>query len=170
MTEEAAENVVTVEEQGWRLSTDPADEPGPEEEAAIAKMHSWLRDKVDTIRLPDLLIAVDNIVDWSRHFMTPNRWEMRSADDVCQVVATVMAYGCNIGPETMARLTNGVSHADIQRITDWHLHDDALRAALAEIVNAMVALDTTQVWGDGSSTSRPTVCASNDSASMLTYQ
>jgi TnpA family transposase len=144
---------VTVEEQGWRLSTDPADEPSPEQEAAIAKMHSWLRDKVDTIRLPDLLIAVDNIVDWSRHFMTPNRWEMRSADDVCQVVATVMAYGCNIGPETMARLTNGVSYDDIQRITDWHLHDDALRAALAEIVNAMVALDTTQVWGDGSSTS-----------------
>jgi hypothetical protein len=85
--------------------------------------------------------------------MTPNRWEMRSAEDVCQVVATVMAYGCNIGPETMARLTNGVSYDDIQRITDWHLHDDALRAALAEIVNAMVALDTTQVWGDGSSTS-----------------
>ena len=144
---------VTIEEQGWRLSTDPADELSPEEEVAIAKMHSWLHAKVDTIRLPDLLIAVDNLVDWSRHFMTPNRWEMRSADDVCQVVATVMAYGCNIGPETMARLTNGVSYADIQRITDWHLHDDALRAALAEIVNAMVALDTTQVWGDGSSTS-----------------
>jgi Tn3 transposase DDE domain len=85
--------------------------------------------------------------------MTPSRRELRSAEDVCQVVATVMAYGCNIGPETMARLTNGVSYADIQRITDWHLHDDALRAALAEIVNAMLALDTTQVWGDGSSAS-----------------
>ena len=83
--------------------------------------------------------------------MTSSRREMRSADDVCQVVATVMAYGCNLGPETMARLTNGVSYADSQRITDWHLHGDALRAALAEIVNAMVALDTTQVWGDGSS-------------------
>jgi TnpA family transposase len=144
---------VTVEDQGWRLSTDPAEELSPEEEAGVASMRSWLRDKVDTIRLPDLLIAVDNLVDWSRHFISPSRREMRSADDVCQVVATIMAYGCNIGPETMARLTNGVSYADIERITDWHLHGDSLRAALAEIVNAIVALDTTRVWGDGSSTS-----------------
>jgi TnpA family transposase len=144
---------VTIEDQGWRLSTDPAEELSPEEEAGVASMRSWLRDKVDTIRLPDLLIAVDNLVDWSRHFISPSRREARSADDVCQVVATIMAYGCNIGPETMARLTNGVSYADIERITDWHLHSDTLRAALAEIVNAIVAVDTTRVWGDGSSTS-----------------
>ena len=48
-----------------------------------------------------------------------------------------MAYGCNLGPETMARLTNGVSYEDIQRITDWYLHDEALRAALADLVNAI---------------------------------
>ena len=144
---------VEIEGRSWRLSTDPAEELSAEEEAGIASMQAWLRDKIDTIRLPDLLIEVDNLVDWSRHFMTPSRREMRSADDVCQVVATVMAYGCNIGPETMARLTNGVSYGDIERITDWHLHGDNLRAALAEIVNAMVALDTTRVWGDGSSSS-----------------
>ncbi|MEE9146329.1 MAG: Tn3 family transposase, partial [Candidatus Tectomicrobia bacterium] len=144
---------VTVDAQGWHLSTDPADVRSPEEEAGVVTMRAWLHEKVDTIRLPDLLIAVDNIVDWSRHFMPLSRREMRRADDVCQVVATIMAYGCNLGPATMARLTNGVSYADIQRITDWHLHDDALRAALAEIVNAMIALDTTRVWGDGTSSS-----------------
>jgi TnpA family transposase len=53
----------------------------------------------------------------------------------------------------MAQLTTGVSYADIQRITDWYLHDEALRAALADIVNAMLALDTTQGWGDGSTSS-----------------
>ena len=47
-------------------------------------------------------------------------------------------------------LTKGISDEDIQRITDWYLHDEALHAALADIVNAMLALDTTQVWGDGS--------------------
>ena len=53
----------------------------------------------------------------------------------------------------MAQLTERVSYEDIQRITDWYLHDEALRAALADIVNAMLALDTTQVWGDGSTSS-----------------
>ena len=64
-----------------------------------------------------------------------------------------MAYGCNLGPETMAQLTNGVSYEDIQRITDWHLHEESLRAALADIVNAILALDTTQVWGEGRTSS-----------------
>jgi TnpA family transposase len=65
------------------------------------------------------------------------------------VIATIMAYGCNLGPETMAQLTERVSYEDIQGITDWYLYDEAQRAALADIVNAMLALDTTQVWGDG---------------------
>src|SRR5215470_4135362 len=45
------------------------------------------------------------------------------------------------------------SPAEIQRITDWYLHEDALRAALADLVNAIAALDTTQVWGDGRASS-----------------
>jgi TnpA family transposase len=53
----------------------------------------------------------------------------------------------------MAQLTTGISYEDIQRITDWYLHDEALRAALADIVHAMLALGTTQVWGDGSTSS-----------------
>jgi TnpA family transposase len=96
---------------------------------------------------------VDNDLDWTRHFLPRGRRDTRTADEVCQVIATIMAYGCNLGPETMARLTERVSYEDIQRITDWYLHDEALRAALADIVNAMLALDTTQVWGDGSTSS-----------------
>jgi TnpA family transposase len=40
-----------------------------------------------------------------------------------------------------------VIYADIQQIADWYLHEETLRAALADIVNAIAALDTTQVWG-----------------------
>ena len=119
----------------------------------LAALRAWLRDKIPTIRLPELLIAVDNDLDWTRHFLPRGRRDTRTADEVCQVVATIMAYGCNLGPETMAQLTERVSYEDIQRITDWYLHDEALRAALADIVNAMLALDTTQVWGDGSTSS-----------------
>jgi len=144
---------VTIEEDGWHLSTDPGEALRPDEVAGVAALRAWLRDKVPTIRLPDLLLTVDNQLDWTRHFLPVGRRPTRTVDDVCQVVATIMAYGCNLGPETMARLTHGVSYEDIQRITDWHLHDDALRAALADIVNAIAACDTTQVWGDGSASS-----------------
>lgn len=51
---------VTVEEHGWRLSTDPAEALRPEEEAGVTALRAWLRDKAPTIRLPDLLLTVDN--------------------------------------------------------------------------------------------------------------
>jgi len=144
---------VTFDKAGWHLSTDPAEALTPADEAGLAALRAWLRDKIPTIRLPELPIAVDNDLDWTRHFLPRGRRDTRTADEVCQVVATIMAYGCNLGPETMAQLTERVSYEDIQRITDWYLHDEALRAALADIVNAMLALDTTQVWGDGSTSS-----------------
>jgi hypothetical protein len=122
---------VTVEQGGWRLSTDPAEALGPDEEAGVTRLRAWLRDKVLTIRLPDLLLTVDQGLDWTRHFLPLGQRATRTADDVCQVVATIMAYGCNLGPETMARLTTDVTYADIQQIADWYLHEEALRAALA---------------------------------------
>jgi TnpA family transposase len=123
------------------------------EEAGVTCLRAWLRDKIPTIRLPDLLLTVDQGLDWTRHFLPLGQRATRTADDVCQVVATIMAYGCNLGPETMARLTTDVTYADIQQIADWYLHEEALRAALADIVNAIAALDTTQVWGDGRASS-----------------
>jgi hypothetical protein len=144
---------VTVDDQGWHLSTDPAETLSPDDERGVATLRAWLREKMPTIRLPELLLAIDRTLDWTRHFLPVGRRATRTADEVCQVVATIMAYGCNLGPETMARLTNGVSYEDIQRITDWYLHEESLRAALADLVNAILALDTTQVWGEGRTSS-----------------
>jgi TnpA family transposase len=47
-----------------------------------------------------------------------------------------MAHGCNIGPYTMARLT-----------------EEALRQALAQLVNALSGLAVTQTWGEGKTSS-----------------
>jgi hypothetical protein len=144
---------VTVEPDGWRLSTDPAAALRPEEKAGVTRLRGWLRDKVPTRRLPDLLLTVDQGLDWTRHFLPLGQRATRTAADVCQVVATILASGCNLGPEPMARFTNEVTSADIQQIADWYRHAEALRAARAAIVNAMAALKTTHVWGDGRASS-----------------
>ena len=51
-----ANTYVTVEHDGWRLSTDPAEAFSPAEEAGVTGLRAWLRDKIPTIRLPDLLL------------------------------------------------------------------------------------------------------------------
>ena len=71
----------------------------------------------------------------------------RSVQDICEVVASVMAYGCNIGPETMARVTNDVSYKAIRRLADWQFSEDKLRGALADLVNGISRCDAAAVWG-----------------------
>jgi hypothetical protein len=67
-----------------------------------------------TIKLPELLIEVDNDLHFTQHFLTPVQQQEREAESVCLILATIMAYGCNIGPYTMARLTGGVDYEQIK--------------------------------------------------------
>ena len=67
--------------------------------------------------------------------------------DQCEVVASVMAYGYNIGPETMARVTNDISYKAIRRLADWQFSEDKLRGALADLVNGISRCDAAEVCG-----------------------
>jgi TnpA family transposase len=60
-----------------------------------------------------------------------------------------MAHGCNIGPYTMAQLTQNVTYRQFKQITDWQMTEEAQRQALAQVVNAISQLDVTQAWGAG---------------------
>ena len=144
---------VTFGEDGaWRFSKDPAETLSAEDEENLAALHDHLDARMRQIRLPDLLIEVDNTLGFTRH-LTPTVSGERSAEDVCQAVAAVIAYGCNLGPQTMASLTDGVGYDQIKRVADTHLHGDALRRALADVVNGISGLDTARVWGDGTTSS-----------------
>lgn len=148
------ENTYTsVDENGWHLSIDPSEKLGAGATQRLDDLQRWLGENLRVIKLPDLLIEVDNELQFTRQFMTPGQQGQREADYVCQILATIMAYGCNIGPYTMARLTDGVSYSEIRHITDWQLTEEAQRQALAQLVNAISNLAVTQAWGEGKTSS-----------------
>lgn len=143
----------SVDENGWHLSVDPADKLETSEERKRVDLQAWLAEHMRTIKLPDLLIEVDNDLHLTAHFLTPAQMEAREAESICLILATIMAYGCNIGPYTMARLTAGVDYEQIKQVTDWQLTEEAQRQALAQLVNAISRLDVTQAWGEGKTSS-----------------
>lgn len=142
-----------VDDQGWRLSTDTAERLDDEAVQRLAALKNWLGQRVRVVRLPELLIEVDNDLRYSRHFMTAAEQQELGPDHVCAVLATIMAHGCNIGPYTMSHLTPDVSYNRIKHLTDWMLTEEAQRAALASVVNAISRLDLTSVWGEGKTSS-----------------
>lgn len=141
----------SIDEDGWRLSTDATEKLDKAGKERLAMLESWLSEHLRDIKLPELLIEVDNELQFSQHFMLPD--QQRLPDEICPILATIMAHGCNIGPYTMAQLTQTVTYPQIKHITDWQMTEEAQRQALAQVVNAISQLDVTQAWGAGRTSS-----------------
>ena len=142
-----------IDEQGWQISSDPGEKLDSGTDGRLEPLKAWLGKHIRTIKLPDLLIEVDNDLQFSRHFMAAADKEQPSAEHVCEVLAAVMAQASEIGVYTMAQIIDGISYHRLKQITDWQLHDDNQRSALAKLVNAISRLDITQVWGEGKTSS-----------------
>jgi hypothetical protein len=67
------------------------------------------------VKLPDLLIEVDNQLGFTRNFLKPAQREEPSPEDICAVLAAVMAHGCNLGVYTMAQLTSNFAYEQLKR-------------------------------------------------------
>jgi hypothetical protein len=148
---------IRIDNNSWRLSIDPAETLDENAEAQLEQLKSLLSNKMRHIRLPDLLIEVDNDLHFTSHFMLPTEKRAmkrkKQTGDICATIAAIMAHGCNIGPQTMASLTHGISYEQIRHITDWQLTEEAQRSALGGVVQAITNLDVSQRWGQGRTSS-----------------
>jgi TnpA family transposase len=50
-------------------------------------------------------------------------------------------------------LDQGGTYRQIKQVTDWQLTDEALRQALAQLVNSISSLAVMQTWGEGKTSS-----------------
>ena len=139
----------TVDQDGWHLSTDTAETLDAAAQTRLGELKNWLTKQTRTIRLPDLLIEVDNDLRFTDHFVPPAQRGGRDAEGVCKLLAVVLAHGCNIGLHTMAQITQSVTYKQLKRVSDWQMTEEAQRSALAALVHAISRLDTTLHWGEG---------------------
>lgn len=142
-----------LDKEGWKISSDPKEKLDYGTDKTLNPLKEWIGKHIRTIKLPELLIEVDNDLQFSRCFMPAADQENPSKEHICEVIATNMAHASEIGPYTMSQLINGVSYHRMKRITDWHMHEETQRAALAKVVNAISGLDITKAWGEGKTSS-----------------
>lgn len=150
---ESYNSYAKVKDGEWELSVDSAEILSSEEEKLLNTLKTWLKKHMRQIKLPQLLIEVNNDLNFTKQFMLPHQQASRKVDDICAIIASIMAHGCFIGPHTMARLTQGISYDQISHITDWQLTSEAQHTALAIIVNAITNLDISKQWGEGRTSS-----------------
>jgi len=153
-THESDNSYARVENGKWVLSVDPASS-NEQDRVKIKDFRSWLQPKLRIMKLPDLLVEVNNDIQFADVFLfaKQNRSNDQWVEDICSVIVTIMAHGCNIGTYTMSQMTEGITYESMRRITDWQLTDEALRMALSWVVNALSRLNITKWWGFGKTSS-----------------
>lgn len=142
-----------LDENGWNVSKDETIHLINKEQENLDKIQQYLAKNMRVIKLPQLLIEVDNELHFSQFFMASSQQKTPRVTDIRAIMATVMAQGCNIGNYTMSHLIEGVSYHRMKNISDWFLTEDAQRSALAVLVNAISKLDITKYWGSGKTSS-----------------
>lgn len=142
-----------LDDQGWQITADPSEKLDSGTDSRLNSLKAWLGQHIRTIKLPDLLIEVDNELQFSRHFMAETDKAHPDAQQVCEVLAAIMAHASEIGTYTMAQIIDDISYHRLKQISDWQLNEDNQRSALAKVVNAISNLDITQAWGEGKTSS-----------------
>ena len=144
---------VQIRGEEWQLSTDPAENMAPETEVKLERLKKELSKKLRQIKLPELLIEVDNQLRFTSHFMSESQQKSPRPEQICELLTTILAHGCNIGLETMSQLVEGASYHRLKQLSDWMLTEEAQRSALACVVNGINQLELAQAWGRGTTSS-----------------
>ena len=134
---------VAFDDDGWRLKTDHAEPPDAKRSASLAELRRWLDARSRSIRLADLLIEVENDLRFSAHFLRPAE-KQPEADEICALLAAILAHGCNLGLHTMEKIAPAIAYRKLKHVSDWRLIEENQRAALASLVHGISRLDATE--------------------------
>lgn len=143
---------VKIDQDGWHFSRDEGEVLSPTQEEKLKALKNWMGSKIRMIKLPELLIQVNNVLNFTQYFLPPFEKNRAEEKDICAILATLLSQGSNIGPRTMSHLT-GVKYSRIKQITDWILTEDCLKKALANVADAIGRLKVTERWGKGRTSS-----------------
>jgi len=103
------------------------------------------------IRITDLLLEVDDTVNFSQYF-THSQTEER-LDDPVLLCTTLLAGAINLGVEKMAIASHHTSYNRLAWVADWFIRDDTYSKALAQIVHFQMANPFAYYWGSGTTSS-----------------
>jgi TnpA family transposase len=148
----------SVEDGHWVLSKDGPYVLSDEDDIGLSKLKYFLKRHMRKIKLPELLIEVDNDLHISNYFMPYEKRRTRNKDTIVTVIAAWMSWGCGIGNYTMTRLVQNITYEGIESVSNFYISDeDCMRYALADVVNAISGLGITGNWGIGLSSSSDSI-------------
>ncbi|MBI1748607.1 MAG: Tn3 family transposase [Acidobacteria bacterium] len=120
---------------------------------AVKILKRLIESRLPKIDLVDILIDIDHQTNFLRHFLQGGGDPgLSPAGRRRNVLAVLLAIGCNIGCQRMA-LASRLNFHEISFVADWYLTEDALKAASIDIINFAFRLPISHVYGRGATCS-----------------
>ena len=115
---------------------------------SMNQLRKQIRERLPWIELTNLIIEIDNLTGFSQALVHAADAENRIPDIKRYLYAAIIAQGCNIGLERMARLAS-LSYQQLAWSNNWYLRESTLKTANTKIVNFQYHLRLSQIWGGG---------------------
>ncbi len=106
--------------------------------------------------LPEVLMEVDQWANISPTFLRLTSRREPTAQAIAEVrpllFAVLVAEATNIGLSAMAQ-SSGIALHELERVYDWYLREEILRAAISKLISYHRSLPLTMKFGDGTTSS-----------------
>ena len=102
-----------------------------------------------SIRIEQLLMEVDQMTHYSRHFVPIQHHQSRPKNFYKSLMAAIISQATNLGVVSMSNSVNGVTVDMLRHILQYYIREETLINASAEIVNQHHELPLSAVYGSG---------------------
>ncbi len=116
----------------------------------VKRIQSLIDSYLPKIKIEQLLIEVDQMTCFTKHFTTIHGQKRHSGNLYKTLIASILAQATNIGLYTMQNCTPDITAEMMRNITDSCIRKETIKSANAELVNQHSQLRLSQVHGDGS--------------------
>ena len=103
--------------------------------------------RLPEVRITDLLLDVDRATGFGDAF-THLRTGAPCKDRI-GLLNVILAEGLNLGLSKMAGASSSHDFLQLSRLARWHVESDAIKLALAIVIEAHARLPMAQFWGEG---------------------
>ncbi|GHO71332.1 hypothetical protein KSC_102240 [Ktedonobacter sp. SOSP1-52] len=120
--------------------------------AEVERMRPRAYGMLPPVKLPDLLLELDNWTGFLRPFTHLTSGDAPVGEAKLILVAALMGMGMNLGLTKMEQ-SCPYTYRQLSWSVDWHIREETLLASLACLDNFVLSAPLSRSWGDGTTSS-----------------
>jgi len=117
----------------------------------VEKLDQQIRERMPQLTINEALLDTVRLLDLSKHFRHVGGDNTRLTNMDYRVVATLLTFGCFIGPTQAQRSIEGLSRKQIAWLNIKYFHENSLQEAIDTSSNKYNEYELPRYWGSGKS-------------------